>query len=80
MQLALTSKHQHCASGCLWASPTLFLPAPYWFEAEASPWTCVRDTVPCVLTTTDPCASCARWEGGQAVRLAGTEATQTQKS
>ena len=50
------------AAGCRWATPTLFLAAPYWFEAEDSPWACVRDAAPRVLTTTDACASCPRWE------------------
>jgi hypothetical protein len=41
----------------------LFLPAPLWFEAEMSPWTCMRDTTPRVLDTTDRCTNCPRWEG-----------------
>ena len=53
---------QRTASTCRWATPTLFLPAPFWFDAEACPWSCVRDAAPRVLSTTDPCAACPRWE------------------
>lgn len=47
---------------CRWAEPTLFMPAPFWFEAESSPWTCVREAIPNVLPTTVKCADCARWQ------------------
>jgi hypothetical protein len=50
------------ASNCRWATPTLFLSAPLWFDAEKCPWACLRDAVPGVLSTTDLCASCSRWE------------------
>ena len=50
------------ASTCRWAAPTLLLPAPIWFEAEDSPWTCLRDAAPRALETTNPCAICQRWE------------------
>lgn len=50
------------ACNCLWAAPTLFLSAPYWFDSESCPWACLRDADPHVLITTDPCASCPRWE------------------
>jgi hypothetical protein len=50
------------AGTCRWATPTLFLTAPFWFDAEECPWTCVHDPVPRVLSTTDPCATCPRWE------------------
>ena len=40
----------------------MFLQAPYWFDAEHSPWACVRDPSPCVLSVTDRCTACARWE------------------
>jgi hypothetical protein len=53
---------QRSASNCRWATPTLFLPAPFWFDAEACPWSCLRDAAPRVLGTTDPCATCPRWE------------------
>ena len=53
---------QRTASNCRWATPTLFLPAPFWFDAEACPWSCLRDADPRVLATTDPCATCPRWE------------------
>lgn len=52
------------AANCRWATPTVFLPAPWWFEAETSPWACVRDTTPRVLETTEACATCSRWEPG----------------
>lgn len=47
---------------CRWATPTVFLAAPYWIEAESAPWACLRDTIPRVLGTTDQCAVCPRWE------------------
>jgi len=50
------------AATCLWATPTLFIPAPFWFEAENAPWTCMRDEAPQVLGTTERCAACLRWE------------------
>jgi hypothetical protein len=50
------------AGNCLWATPTVFLSAPFWFDAEARPWTCLRDTDPRALSTTDRCAACPRWE------------------
>ena len=37
---------------CRWARPTLFLHAPYWFEAETCPWTCTCDASLRVLKTT----------------------------
>ena len=49
-------------SNCRWATPTLFLPTPFWFDAEECPWSCLADAAPRVLTATDGCARCARWE------------------
>lgn len=53
---------QRNAHNCRWAIPTLFLPAPLWLDAESCPWTCTRDPVPRVLSTTDACATCLAWE------------------
>jgi hypothetical protein len=50
------------AATCRWAVPTLFLRAPFWFEAENAPWACVRETASRVLDTTNLCASCPHWE------------------
>jgi SAM-dependent methyltransferase len=50
------------ASNCRWAMPTLFLPAPYWWDAEAYPWTCVREAVPRILETKEVCTDCPYWE------------------
>ena len=50
------------ASNCRWATSTLFLEAPFWFEAEADPWTCVCQEPPRLLRTTELCATCRRWE------------------
>ena len=52
----------HHASNCRWATPTLFLPAPLWFDAESCPWGCRRDAVPRVVSSTDRCTNCTRWE------------------
>jgi hypothetical protein len=55
--------HAGCgAATCRWATPTLFLTAPYWWEAERAPWACLRDGTPRILTTTEECADCPRWE------------------
>jgi hypothetical protein len=64
----LTAYGQHSASTCRWATPTLFLQAPFWFEAENAPWTCVRDAAPRLLDTAEPCATCLRWERAPGVR------------
>ena len=50
------------AATCRWAVPTLFLRAPFWFEAENAPWACVRERASRVLDTTDACVSCPHWE------------------
>jgi hypothetical protein len=50
------------AATCRCAVPTLFLRAPFWFEAEDAPWACVREPALRVLNTTDLCASCPHWE------------------
>jgi hypothetical protein len=60
------------AGSCGWAMPTLFLPAPFWFEAESCPWTCMRDSVPRVLSTTDRCATCLYWKPRQDAPPAST--------
>jgi hypothetical protein len=56
----------HHASNCRWAVPTIFLPAPYWWEAEDRPWACVRDGTPRVMETTEECADCPFWEPREA--------------
>jgi len=50
------------AGNCKWATPTLFLEAPIWLDAESCPWTCTRDRDPRVLGMTITCATCTRWE------------------
>ena len=64
------TKRIRSAATCRWATSTLFLPSPYWLEAERCPWTCVRGAGPAILTTTNPCASCSRWEPRSAIRAA----------
>jgi hypothetical protein len=59
--LTLTSRTRR-ASNCLWATPTIFLPTPLWFDAETRPWTCLRDVDPRTMQTTDRCAECPRWQ------------------
>jgi len=54
-------KH-HGANNCRWARPTFALAAPFWLDAEACPWSCLREGAPRLLSTTDPCAMCPRWE------------------
>jgi len=53
---------RHSVTTCRWASPTLFLNAPYWFEAETYPWTCTRDPSLRPIGTTARCTTCERWE------------------
>jgi hypothetical protein len=50
------------AGTCRWGTPTLFLSAPFWFEAERCPWSCRRDPVPRALNATDGCATCLFWQ------------------
>ena len=57
---------------CRWAVPTLFVRAPFWFEAENAPWTCVREPALRVLNTTDRCASCPHWEPQRAGEMMPT--------
>jgi hypothetical protein len=47
---------------CRFATPTVFLDAPYWLDAEVSPWTCIRDVEPRPLATTDECRMCLGFE------------------
>ena len=56
-----TTHSKQSAASCRWATPTLFLQAPHWFEAENCPWGCLRATAPRVLTMTDGCAVCSDW-------------------
>lgn len=57
------------ASNCLWATPTILLTAPFWFDAETRPWTCLRDVDPRALSTTNRCAECPRWQCDQTCRM-----------
>lgn len=52
----------HCAVTCRWSVPTAFMPAPFWFEGERSPWTCLREAPPRILDTSDICVCCSDWE------------------
>ena len=58
---ALVSSRRSAAT-CRWATPTLTLAAPLWFDAENSPWSCVRGAGPRLMITTDGCEMCPRWE------------------
>lgn len=58
----LDTNVEHHASTCRWAVPTLFLPAPFWWEADDRPWSCIRGAAPRVLETTEVCATCPYWE------------------
>jgi hypothetical protein len=60
------------SSNCRWATATVFLPPPFWFEAESCPWTCLRGPAPHVLSTTDLCATCLRWEPRASALLSET--------
>lgn len=56
------SAKERRAGSCRWATPTLFLPAPYWFSADGCPWTCLKEEPPRVLTSTEECHECPHWE------------------
>ena len=59
------------AATCLWAVPTLFLRAPFWFEAENAPWCVLSEPALRVMNTTDPCASCPHWEPQRVAAVPG---------
>jgi hypothetical protein len=50
---------------CRWVTPTVFLDAPYWVEAEMSPWACIRDAEPRLIATTAECLTCARFDAAR---------------
>jgi hypothetical protein len=50
------------AATCRWATPTLFLDAPYWFAAEDTPWSCARDGVRSLTDATAECRTCVHWQ------------------
>jgi hypothetical protein len=58
----MTPSPKDHAVRCRWVTPTVFLDAPYWAEAEASPWACTRDAEPRLLETTAECSTCRRFE------------------
>jgi hypothetical protein len=58
----MTPSPKNHAARCRWATPTVFLDAPYWVEAEARPWACIRGGEPRPLATTDECRMCPRFE------------------
>jgi hypothetical protein len=53
--------------------PTLFLPEPYWCEAEESPWSCIREDAPRTLATTALCETCPKWEPRQSRTIRSTQ-------
>jgi len=57
-----TTPAERRVTTCRWGTPTLFLPAPFWFAAEDCPWACTRGPIPRILETTDPCRTCSQWE------------------
>jgi hypothetical protein len=65
----------HHASNCRWATPTLFLADPYWWDAEGCPWACVRERVPRVLENTEVCTDCPHWEAHPKTTTDGTFTT-----
>jgi hypothetical protein len=49
---------------CEWLTPTRNLPHPYSFEANVRNWSCLRDSSPRPLDSSElcQCATCPRWE------------------
>lgn len=50
------------AANCRWASPTMMLPAPFWFEADDYAWACLQQGRWRLLETTEACLTCVQWE------------------
>jgi hypothetical protein len=53
---------RRCAATCRSSVATVSLPPPLWYEADKTPWSCVRDPKPRILTSTERCAHCAGWQ------------------
>ena len=49
---------------CRWLTPTRLMPHVFWLEADAKPWSCLRDGCPRPLTMPEirECGNCPRWE------------------
>lgn len=54
--------HNRRQEPCRWVGLTLFLSYPYWLDAEQDPWSCLRNTIPRPLETTEDCRNCVNWE------------------
>jgi len=67
------------AATCRWATPTLFLDAPYWFAADDAPWACLGRDAPWVLENTTECRTCVHWQFA-ACRTAGKPAAGAEHS
>jgi hypothetical protein len=46
---------------CRWATPTLFLPWPLWFDAAHYEWSCTRGLRPRGIAQPAACARCEGW-------------------
>ena len=46
---------------CRWATPTLFLQWPLWYEASHHEWSCTRGAIPNVLPDPAICRTCPYW-------------------
>ena len=46
---------------CRWATPTLFLPWPLWFDAADYEWSCTRGRRPRGIPQPATCAKCEGW-------------------
>ena len=46
---------------CRWATPTLFLPWPLWFDAAEHEWSCTRGTRPHGIPQPESCGKCDGW-------------------
>lgn len=55
-------ERRHTATSCRWAVSTLYLDSPLWLQSWNCPWSCLRDTEPRLLETTDECRTCSRWQ------------------
>jgi hypothetical protein len=46
---------------CRWATPTLFLPWPLWFDAAEYEWSCTRGPLPRGIAKPATCTECDGW-------------------
>ena len=51
----------HSVQSCRWATPTLFLRWPLWYDASQHEWSCTRGDAARVLVDPAMCRTCPYW-------------------